>query len=531
MFGDRFSSSTSCSRGVHETEPDRPDQSLTCCFLKVATHPNELFDDIPCDICDVTLGTPIVISGAIPVTDIDFPLDLGGSVSGKVTDAASGDPLASVSVRVTDADGSFRASGFSDADGNYTSRFSGLPTGNYFANTRNAPGYFDELYDDLPCNFGDCDPTTGTQILVNLGVETGDIDFELDKGGAITGTVTSTADGSPLFFTRVEIWDDTGNFITSDSTNSSGQYISGGGLEAGIYYATTLASFGQAFINELYDDNPCPGGAPAGCDPTTGDPIGVFAGILTTNIDFALDLEPTADLTVTALDGPAAAFIGGQIQVSADIANSGMEPAGGPFRLGFYFSTDPNIDTSDVFSGSFCDFVDLAGGGADVCDTMVTVPMSLIAGTHYLGAIVDDLDQIVEATENNNSRAADSGPIDLYSDCALVLDLGYDTGNLTLNFLLGTEDPARWDVWFVSILGFNRLWTFPISAVDPIVSFPVPLTFPSIGNIGIVTTLTGSTGLTCFDFGTVDTGGTGATIEELRETVGSSGILPQSPGH
>ena len=42
MFGDRFSSSTSCSRWVHETEPDRPDQSLTCCFLKVATHPHEL---------------------------------------------------------------------------------------------------------------------------------------------------------------------------------------------------------------------------------------------------------------------------------------------------------------------------------------------------------------------------------------------------------------------------------------------------------------------------------------------------------
>ena len=42
MFGDRFSSSTSCSRWVHETEPDRPDQSLTCCFLKVATHPARL---------------------------------------------------------------------------------------------------------------------------------------------------------------------------------------------------------------------------------------------------------------------------------------------------------------------------------------------------------------------------------------------------------------------------------------------------------------------------------------------------------
>ena len=364
--------------------------------------------------------------------------------------------------------------------------------------------------------------------MVNLGAETMDIDFELDRGGAITGTVTSTADGSPVS-SRVNIWDNTGNFITSGFTNSSGRYISGGGLEPGTYYATTLASFFPAYVDELYDDIPCPGGAPAGCDPTTGDRIVVAAGIHRTDIDFALDLQPATDLTVTALDGPAAAFIGGEIQVSTDIANLGADPAGGAFRLGFYFSTDPNIDTSDVFSGSFCDFVDLAGGGSDICDTMVTVPTSLVAGTHYLGAIVDDLDQIAEAAENNNSRAADSGPIDLFLDCALVLDLGYDPGNLTLDFLLGTQDPARWDVWFVSIFGFNRLWTLPISAVDPIVSFPVALTFPSIGNIGIVTTLTGSTGLTCFDFGTVDTGGTGATIEELRETVDSSGILPQSP--
>ena len=39
MFGDRFSSSTSCSGWLHETSPGRPDQSLPCRFLKVATHP------------------------------------------------------------------------------------------------------------------------------------------------------------------------------------------------------------------------------------------------------------------------------------------------------------------------------------------------------------------------------------------------------------------------------------------------------------------------------------------------------------
>ena len=39
MFGDNFSSSTSCSRWLHETEPGRLDQPPSCCFLKVATHP------------------------------------------------------------------------------------------------------------------------------------------------------------------------------------------------------------------------------------------------------------------------------------------------------------------------------------------------------------------------------------------------------------------------------------------------------------------------------------------------------------
>ena len=40
MCGDRFSSSTTCSRWRHETEPGRLDQSLSCRFWKVATHPS-----------------------------------------------------------------------------------------------------------------------------------------------------------------------------------------------------------------------------------------------------------------------------------------------------------------------------------------------------------------------------------------------------------------------------------------------------------------------------------------------------------
>ena len=43
MVGDRFSSSTSCSGWLHETAPARPDSSLSCLFLKVATHPCRFF--------------------------------------------------------------------------------------------------------------------------------------------------------------------------------------------------------------------------------------------------------------------------------------------------------------------------------------------------------------------------------------------------------------------------------------------------------------------------------------------------------
>ena len=39
LFGDRFSSSTSCSKWRRETKPGRLDQSRSCYFLKVATHP------------------------------------------------------------------------------------------------------------------------------------------------------------------------------------------------------------------------------------------------------------------------------------------------------------------------------------------------------------------------------------------------------------------------------------------------------------------------------------------------------------
>ena len=38
--------SLSCSKWLHETEPSRPDQAFSGCFLKVATHPETALQEI-----------------------------------------------------------------------------------------------------------------------------------------------------------------------------------------------------------------------------------------------------------------------------------------------------------------------------------------------------------------------------------------------------------------------------------------------------------------------------------------------------
>ena len=110
--------------------------------------------------------------------------------------------------------------------------------------------------------------------------------------------------------------------------------------------------------------------------------------------------------------------------------------------------------------------------------------------------------------------------------CTLDLTLTMAGGTLETGFDLGTLKSARWDVWLVSTFGIDQLWSADLTVIDPPVSFPVGFPFPSIGHIAIVTTLINAQDeLVCIDGAVVDTGGVGATPEELSELLGQSGIL------
>ena len=259
---------------------------------------NELYDDLPCGTqgCDPTTGVPVLAVLNADTSGIDFALVERGSISGTVTDQATGDPIPGARVEIWNATGSYTVgAGHSDDAGNYT--VSGLVPGTYYAATDIDGGdYLDELYDNLPCSWpADCQPTTGTPIAVADGSTTTGIDFTLILGGAISGTVTDERSGDPVTSGEVRIINASGTTVGEGQIDSSGNYRVGG-LETGTYYARTDLYYSSDWIEELYDDIPCPNG---NCNPVTGTPIDVTLGDTVSGTDFALDRWGAITGTVT----------------------------------------------------------------------------------------------------------------------------------------------------------------------------------------------------------------------------------------
>lgn len=242
------------------------------------TYVDEIYDDVTCTgFCSIGDGTPIAVTVAMVTTGIDFQLAIGGGFEGSVTDATTGAPLYLVIVKAYDAAGAYRELALTDAAGNYT--LGGLPTGTYYALTRNNPTYFDELFDDIRYTPGD-DETAGTAISVTAGTSVPNVDFDLEVGGTLAGTVLDATTLAPVSDVWVILSDGAGHSVWSERTASDGTYLARP-LTAGTYYARV---FGTAtYFGEIYE------GLPASLDPADGTALSVSEGVETTGIDFRLD--------------------------------------------------------------------------------------------------------------------------------------------------------------------------------------------------------------------------------------------------
>ena len=328
----------------------------------------------PCDIGD---GTAIVLAAREARTGIDFELETGGSVSGTVREQGSSDPIQAVSIVIYDANGVFATSASSGADGSYTSR-RGLSAGSYFAHTFNSQQFINQSYDGIDC-LPVCDPTSGTPIVVGAGQAVPGVDFNLTKGGSISGTVTDAGSAASLPFLNVKVYDASGELAVQAVTSfTDGTFITGAGLPAGTYYARTSNFAG--YMDELYLEQDCPG-----CDVTSGTAIPVAAGAESPNVDFTLASGASVSGTVSEAGTGERIYTG-----FVDLFN-----AGGGFvdssllnGLGEYivFSTVP--DGTYFARTDVAGYVDRLYGGIDCpgdCDVTVGTPIVIAGGVPATG--------------------------------------------------------------------------------------------------------------------------------------------------
>jgi hypothetical protein len=295
-FGSRVSTGSSDAAGNYTCFDGLPTGSYFVRTLNFKHYIDELHNNIVCTagVCSETSGTPVPLTVGSE-THVDFALDAGAMISGRITNN-SGDPLLGSLIDLYDASGNHLNYEVPDDNGNY-STLVGLASGNYFLKTINQQGLVDQLYKEIPCVASQCNPLTGTPVFVQPGNNAQNIDFPLEKGTAIGGHIIESATGFPLSDIFVLMFDSAFNLSSFGVTNGCGQYESLHGMLSGNYVVSTL-NF-QGFIDEVYDDVLCLNG----CDFSKATPISLLPEQHANNVDFDLSMvmlqDEFTDNTVT----------------------------------------------------------------------------------------------------------------------------------------------------------------------------------------------------------------------------------------
>lgn len=121
------------------------------------------------------------------------------------------------------------------------------------------------------------------------------------------------------------------------------------------------------------------------------------------NLQLSATAVAPSDLVVSALTGPATAGAGFAITLNETTGNIGTEPVGGTSTR-YYLSTDSVAGAGDILLGTR-PLAGLAPGASSAAATNVTVPAATANGSYFIIAKADDLNQALESSEANNTRA------------------------------------------------------------------------------------------------------------------------------
>ena len=333
----------------------------------------ELWEDVPCtsDSCDPTTSHPIEVTVGQTTSGVNFLLDELGSVRGVVAEASTGGEVPYFAIRLYAGDGTSVESDFVVGTTSY--HLENIPAGTYSAQVRaDFNGFMNEAYDGIHCLGFPCDmPSTPVEVVLNA--ETTGIDFALEQGGTLSGTVTDSISGEPLY-ADVEIYDSAGTFRRSESMTEPGAFQIEG-VPTGSYF---LRAVHDDYRAEAYDDVACPEET---CDVTAGTAVSVTIGTTTSGIDFALDpLGSISGQVTRSADGTAIAGVtveiyddGGDAVGSYPTDENGFYAAE-QLSVGTYYAHTTESDEAtfihQLHAGMSCD------GG---CDPTTGSPISVVS--------------------------------------------------------------------------------------------------------------------------------------------------------
>jgi len=214
----------------------------------------------------------VTVTAGAEVTDVNFNLTQGASISGSVTLSGEGVPY--VKIEAFKEEGGGWGGTMTDQFGDYT--INGLTGGNYFVEVR----LHGTSYEDYS--------TTNQRVTLTAGEAVTGINFALESGGSISGTVTDGT--SPVSYVRVEAWMEGAPGWGGAMTASDGTY-SIPGLSAGIYHVEV--HFGWGPTGTTYANYAC-----------EEQVVTVTAGQDTSGVDFVLTTGGSISGTVTAGTDP-----------------------------------------------------------------------------------------------------------------------------------------------------------------------------------------------------------------------------------
>ena len=314
---------------------------------------DEVYADHPCERpCLVQRGDPVVVTTG-GISRRTFYLRPGAVLSGKVVDAATGQPLGATFVHLREAyDVPFAFSTTTIQAGANGYDLTSVPPGSYRLIAEKF-GYTSQAYRGIPCTA--CDPRVSVPVHIRGRGRRGSLNFKLravptsvDYGG-IRGRTLDATSLQPVAHVRVVLYDASGKPVDFRYSNTIGVYAFTR-LPPGTYYV--YAERADRYVGTLYGDVPCPGGL---CDPTVGTPVTVQSGQFTVNVDIHVPRGGRIAGTVRTPD--LQPIRGGGIPVLVYDAGNRVVGYGITDDFGTYVTTPLPAGTYYVVAGSLTPYI------------------------------------------------------------------------------------------------------------------------------------------------------------------------------